>query len=319
MRALRVLAVAGLLFAACGDDDDDGGSATTETTEESTGGDTGGEATALDVTAVDYGYQGAPEEIAAGAVDLTFTNEGAVSHEFALVEIGDTDLDTFIEDFSPVVSDEGAPFPEYATAVALPAEIPAGESIQSTFLVEEGTYALFCTLTGDPEGTPPEEGSGEEELQGEAHWNRGMIQTLEVTEGETGELPEATSSITAVDYGFEVDVTAGDSAYNFVNDGPDEVHFGGISVFPEGTTPEAAEAAFATLLTSEGPPPEGAVLPEDVGFSGIYSQGLGGTSELFGTTFESGRTYVVACFIQDRAGGPPHAIAYNMFEVFTVE
>ena len=66
------------------------------------------------------------------------------------------------------------------------------------------------------------------------------------------------------------------------------------------------------------PPPEDAPQPENIGFSGIFSAGLGSTFQLEGG-FESGRTYFFSCFISDRAGGPPHAIAYDMYEAVTIE
>ena len=36
-------------------------------------------------------------------------------------------------------------------------------------------------------------------------------------------------------------------------------------------------------------------------------------------TLQAGNTYAVVCFIQDRAGGPPHAFGNGMYEVFQVE
>jgi hypothetical protein len=41
--------------------------------------------------------------------------------------------------------------------------------------------------------------------------------------------------------------------------------------------------------------------------------------ELLDGPFVSGRTYVLACFVPDRAGGAPHAIGHDMYEAFTVE
>ena len=107
---------------------------------------------------------------------------------------------------------------------------------------------------------------------------------------------------------------------NYTNDGPNEVHFASVAVFPEGTTAEDGEAAFAALLElpEDQAPPEGTPEPEDIAFSGIASAGLGIQFEVPGG-FESGRTYVLVCFISDRAGGAPHAIANQMYEVFTVE
>ena len=47
----------------------------------------------------------------------------------------------------------------------------------------------------------------------------------------------------------------------------------------------------------------------------MASPGYGST---FTATLEAGRTYVVLCFVSDKTGGPPHAIAHHMFKIFTV-
>lgn len=372
IRGVAVLSALALLAGACGDDDDDGGDAAATTTTESDGGRQGG-AQAVSITAVDYAFSEVPEQLTAGVVDLSFQNEGEVAHDAAFLEIGDTPLEQFLEDFPPVL--EGGPFPDYVQAVAAPVEVDSGQSTDVTFTLSEGTYALICTLDGDAEAAAGEGegdattttgdgeggttttsagGEGDEEAvdddpqgvstegEGEAtegegpgeappgppHFQRGMATTVEVGPGDAGAtLPEADGSVTAVDYDFQTDISAGDTAINFVNEGPEQVHFASVSVFPEGTDAAAAEEAFAQLLETQadetqgqGPPPEGVPVPEDVGFSGIFSTGLGATFELFeGAAFESGRTYLLACFIQDRSGGPPHAIANQQYTAFTVE
>lgn len=357
IRSVAVLSALALLAGACGDDDDDAGDdATATTTTESEGG-----AQAVTITAVDYAFSEVPEDLTAGVVELMFQNEGEVAHEAAFVEIGDTPLEQFLEDFPPVL--EGGPFPEYAEALAVPVETEGGESEEVTFTISEGTYALFCALDGDADaaaegedgttttaedGTTTTAGGGEEEAvdddpqgpssegEGEAtegegpdeapsgppHYELGMAQVIEVGAGDEGAtLPEADGSITAFDYSFEADIDAGDTEINFVNDGPEQVHFASVQKFPEGTDAAAAEEAFAQLVEAgeDAPPPEGVPLPEDVGFSGIFSTGLGATFELEdGAAFEPG-TYLLACFIQDREGGPPHAIGNQMYTAFTVE
>lgn len=314
IRGLAALALLTTMVVACGDDDD----ATAPTEDDATAPtDDGGEGQAIEITAVDYAFEDAPEEIAAGVVALSFDNQGKIDHEATFVEIGDTPLDQFLEDFPPVL--EGGPFPEYAEHVAAPLEVPGGESAEVTFTLAEGTYALFCTLTGDADAPPPAE--GEEGEEGAPHFTLGMAQTITVgPAGEVTDLPEADGSITAKDYTFEPDIEAGDTTINFVNDGPAQVHFASVSVFPEGTDVATAEESFAALLASEegAPPPEGAVEPEDFAFSGIFSAGLGSQFTVPGG-FESGRTYLLACFISDRAGGPPHAIGNQMYKAFTVE
>lgn len=322
-RALAVLATLAMVAGACGDDRDDDQTATTTTTTEA-------ETQQVEIVGVDYAFSEVPENLSAGVIDLSFDNQGEVAHEVALVEIGDTPLEQFLEDFPPVL--EGGPFPDYAEHVAVPIEVEGGESADVTFTLAEGTYALFCALDGDADADAEgsgvegveggEGGEGEEGASGPAHYERGMAQVLTVGPGEADPaLPEADGSITAVDYGFEIDVAAGDQRINYVNEGPEEVHFAAVSVFPEGTDAAAAEASFQKLLESppDGPPPEGVIEPEEFGFSGIFSPGLGAAFEVPGDGFESGRTYLVVCFIQDRSGGPPHAVGHEMYEVFTVE
>jgi hypothetical protein len=146
-----------------------------------------------------------------------------------------------------------------------------------------------------------------------------MIQELTVTGDASLELPEADGSITARDYEFDIDVPAGEQTVNFVNEGPEQIHHAVFFAFTEGTDVAAAETALDTFISSEdAPPPPEIDLEGSDGLpsSGLFSTGLGQTLE---TNFESGRTYAVLCFIQDRAGGPPHAVAHDMKQVFTIE
>lgn len=312
-RGLAALSVLAVLAAGCGSDDDEKSTATTGA--DGSGGDDGA-GQAVEISAIDYAFEGVPDDLKAGTLELSFTNEGEVDHELALVEVGDTSLEQFLEDFPPVL--EGGPFPEYAGAVAVPVENGPGDTTEVTFTISEGTYVMFCTFTGDADAPAPAE--GEEAPEGDPHYGKGMAQVVTVGAGEAGELPEADGTITAKDYSFEPDVEAGDTTINFVNDGPDEVHFASVSVFPEGTDAAAAEEAWGAMMAADesSPPPEGTPEPEDVGFSGIFSSGLGAQFTV-PDGFQAGRTYVLACFISDRAGGPPHAIGEKMYKIFTVE
>lgn len=302
------VAVAALaLFAAgCGDDDDTTADGATTTTAAEPGGGAG----ALEVSAVDFGFEGLPDEIPGGAVKINLVNDGAADHEIAFVEIGDTELDQFLIDFAPVL--QGGPIPEYVVSFVGANEVPVGGSDTFTYTLPEGTYAAFCALSGTPD---------DPEAEGEPHFDLGMKQIVEVTAptGET-ELPEGDGTITALDYTFEADLSGGDSVINFVNDGPDQPHFAGFDVFPEGTTVEEAEAAFETLLSLEDgqAPPEGTPESEEVGFSGVSTPGNDIQFNVPGG-FESGRTYIFYCFIADRTGGPPHAIGNKMYKAFTIE
>jgi plastocyanin len=318
-RWVRGLVAASLLaavVAGCGDDSDD-------TSTKTTDGGTEVKAQDIDVTAVDYAFSKAPTEIDAGLVTMHFQNDGKVDHEAALVEIGDTPLDQFLPTFVPAVTG-GGPWPAEAKRVAAPVETGAGDSATVTFAVTEGTYALLCTLTGDASNPDAEE--SQETDPATIHFNKGMAQVLEVGPGGAADLPKADGTITAHDYTFDVDVSADTSTVNFVNTGSeDQVHFGTISEFPEGTSEADALAAFAGAFSSEGgPPPEGAIQPsdDDFGFTGVFSKGLGSHLTI-SKRFKSGHTYVIACFISDRTGGPPHALpaeagGHGMVKAFTV-
>lgn len=280
------------------------------------GDDSGGDAQAVSITAEDYSFGGAPAEFEGGLLQLSLENRGQVAHEAALISIGDTSVEQFIEDFGPVI--EGGPFPDYLEEITGIGEVDPGETATSTVTVTEGNYVWVCTLDGDAEGTPEE---GEEEASGDPHYAQGMIQPVTVSGGDDDpELPDADSSITSRDHEFDVDVQAGAQTVNFTNDGPDQVHHAVLVGFVEGTDEAAAEAALAEFVGGgeEAPPPAAIDLEsfETLNSSSVFSSGQGGTFEL---TLEADRTYAVICFIQDREGGPPHLIANDMKEIFTVE
>lgn len=324
LRGLVALTVLTSLVAACGDDDDDDATPSDETTTTDAAGEA--EAQEIDITAVDYGYSDAPTELDAGLVELTFTNDGEYTHEAALLEIGDTPIEEFLPLFTPVVQEEGAPLPDVTQHVSSAADADPGETVERTFTVAEGTYALLCTFNdAESEGGDPE-GEGETDpLVTEPHFNRGQAQLLTVGPGEAAELPEADGTITARDYTFDIDVDADDETINFLNTGAeDQIHFAAISEYPEGTTEAEALQAFGAFFSDDGPP-EGALEPsdDDFGFSGVFSKDLGNHIAV-SKQFKSGYTYVFACFINDRAGGPPHALpveagGHGMVKAVTIE
>lgn len=264
---------------------------------------------ALDVTATDGAFDGLPDELPAGAVTVTLTNESeAIAHDLALVKVTEeTTPDQVVEALGSAM--QGGPIPDYLEGLTGTTSAPPGGSITQTFSIEPGQY--YAASFGSEEGEgPPEEGS---EPPPPA-FAQGMLQPLTVTEGEA-ELPESDATITAVDYGFEVDVPDdGAQEITFRNDGPLQLHHAVLVGFGDVPVDEA-RTTLQEVLTSEeeGPPPEG--VDFEVGESAVFSSGLGGTFE---ATLEPGNTYAVVCFISDRAGGPPHAFGHDMIEVFTV-
>ena len=335
LRGLVALTVLTSLVAACGDDDDDDDATPVQEADDGGTGEEAPEAQEIDVTAIDYAFQGAPAELQAGVVTVNLTNDGKVEHEIALIESGDAEQADFLERFTPVIAEEGSPIPSEAQNVAAPLEVAPGETVTATFTVNEGTYTLLCTLDGDAdkaaETGQSDEEDGEEEpvVPANIHFNRGMAQPLTVTAGQDdAALPESDGTITAHDYTFDVDVTPDDETINFLNTGDeDQVHFAAILEFPEGTTEQQALDTFNAFTSAEEgqAPPEGTVEPSDdeFGFSGVFSKGLGAHLTP-SKKFKSGYTYVFACFISDRAGGPPHAVpveggGHGMVKAVTIE
>ena len=351
-RALATaVALAMLVVTACGDDDTtaavsgDPAEPTTETTaaeeaEEAVG-------TELTVTLTDEEMELSETEIPGGVVEVTLDNQasGFASADLARVQPGTTP-EQFAPAFAPVL--DGGPIPAFVLGYAS-VGTDAGQDRTASVLLEPGEYIVWSMpeppeeepAEGEDEGAPegdvepevpvaedPATAEGEAPAGGNGGGEGGdqattaedlMMATLTVTaaEGET-ELPETDNAITATDNAFEVDV-AGPGSYTFRNEGPNEFHHAVLIDF--GTNPvDAVRSGFKALLESDGQDvPEG-IDPEQIDFgsagdSGVFSPGGAGVFDAF---FEDGNTYAVACFISDRAGGPPHATAYDMFEVFQV-
>lgn len=295
---------AAVLVAACGDDDDTATDTDTDTDTESPDGETASEdMTVLELTLGDDGLEGMPESFAGGAVEVSLTLGG--DREYGSVDITEVEdgvtAEEFAEDIAPVF--EGGPFPDYVGSSS-GIETPAGETTTSTILVNPGPHVVWFEGIPESEDAPP------------------PVEAIlvDVTEGSTDELPETDGEITAVDYDFEVDLD-GPGTVTFRNEGPDQFHH--VILMDFGTnSADVVETALPELIASEGegPPPdiEGFDM-EQVNFefagSPVFGPGLAGTFE---APVEEGNTYAVICFIQDRQGGPPHAIGNEMYEVFTV-
>ena len=264
----------------------------------------------LDIVATDYRFEGAPQTISGGVLDVSFRNDGKADHELSFVQIGDTPIKTFAADINKL--EDGGPFPSYLKRGAVAFEFEPGKSGTTRMVLPPGEYALSCTLTDAP-------GKGDKTVA--SHATLGMFQKVTVVEGD-GELDAAGGEFVATDYTFAVpdSVEAGKQEYVFQNDSSKQWHHMILQKYGKGVTAEQAQDAFGKLLQApqDAPPPTDIPMPEQqpAGLTGIFSPGLGQTVEL---DLEAGRTYVAVCFIQDVEGGPPHAIKHKMFKAFTVE
>jgi hypothetical protein len=169
---------------------------------------------------------------------------------------------------------------------------------------------------GDAPGGDPGTAPGAEAQQ--THADLGMYEIVEVTEENDLELPELDGVVTIGDYSFDLpEITPGSHELVAVNGGG-EFHHVIFMEWPEEVDSEdrVQEIVDAFFEAGEGPPPDDLPEPGEAGGSSIFSPGLGGSFE---AEFQSGRWYTAICFIHDRAGGPPHAIAHQMYEHFQVD
>lgn len=264
-------------------------------------GDDASTVTPVPITLTESSLDGLPEDLAAGVVDVTVTDEtegsgGDVS--FTLVEPG-TDVETFKTDLISTIF-TGGPIPEYFLN-------NAGVIGQGMITLDEGEYIVWSDLASN--------------LDRETTADDIVTAALAVGPGDDDAvIPETDGAILSGDYLFGVDVSAGGSTVTFTNSSDNQLHH--VIVVDFGTNdPTVVEENLPTLLASEEEDamPEG-IDPTQINFefasSGVFGPGGSGT---FDATFETGRTYAALCFISDREGGLPHAIQHDMYEVFQVD
>ena len=186
---ITIVGSSALLLTACSSD---GGGGTTPSPSP--------EATTVEVGATEYSFD-VPAEVAGGVVEMRFTNNGGLPHEFAFAKIeeGKTEADV------QAVIEGGQEPPEWADDIAGVPALSPGEAITVTRTLEPGSYAFLCFFP-DPEGTP--------------HANLGMYEVFTIA-GDTGlTAPEPDATITATEDGLQVPaLSAGEQTVLFQNDG----------------------------------------------------------------------------------------------------
>jgi hypothetical protein len=175
-----------VLLTGCGDDDGDdeaGGTTTTapDTTAPADGGD------AVEVTAVDFAFEGLPDSVAAGTTFSLVNAAEAELHELVAIRMPDDETRSLEE----LMADPSQLDAVFATAepatvvIARPGE--TGEAVLGDgSIAEPGRYAVFCAIpTGvDPDeylnAPPSEEGPPQVEGAGPPHFLSGMYAELTV-------------------------------------------------------------------------------------------------------------------------------------------
>jgi hypothetical protein len=265
------------------------------------------------VTARDYGFD-VPPEIEGGVIRVTLQNNGKLKHEAVIVATGDTPLDKVKKDLTPVVTGAGKPTPDYLRFQGGVSLVPGGTSEMSFLTLPVGNYAVVCTLT---DADSLDAGAGPPTAAAKRfHYDLGMAATFTVKKANTAPMPPTDGTVTARDWAFELPpLVPGFKVFTFRNDGQQD-HSLAVAEFPDGMDEAAARSAFETVLAADKdhPAPDDTPVPEDVAFAGPISAGAQTT---FPMNFKVRRTYVFACYMSDRAGGPLHATGKHMVSYAT--
>lgn len=181
---LLVLLLA-LGLSACGDDDDDADTASEDTTEDTAGGDAEG-ADVVTIDMVDYGFDVSGALAAGGSLHLV--NSGAELHMMGVGKLKEgatlEELVDALEGADPnAEEDPTAEFIEEEPEIGWPGGFvsPGNEVTFSAANLEPGTYAMLCFIPTEGDGAP--------------HFAKGMVNQLEVVEGDV-EAAEADATYT---------------------------------------------------------------------------------------------------------------------------
>lgn len=270
----------------------------------------------LRVVASEYNLS-VPSLTAGGVVDLEFENLGTRPHQALVLGTGGRSIQEVLDAFRPVVERPGSPIADFLVAGGGATETEPGGTTRTTMVLPPGEYLVLCTLTdaAAPAADTPTPPDGDPAQA--RHFDRGMLATLTVTDpgsgpgdrGGVAALPPTDARVVARDGGLAVTgLEAGDETVSFTNEGPAEIHNAVVFEYP-GVDPAGAAAAFRARFQDQ-PGPPGTAGGRETSRSAVFDPGRGGT---FRGAFRPGHTYVFACFVGDRAGGPPHAVTRDMF------
>jgi len=260
------------------------------------------------VTARDYGFD-APPEIEGGVIRMTLQNDGKLKHEAVIVSTGTTPLDRVKQDLTPVVKGAGNPTPDYLHFQGGVSLVPGGTSEMAFLTLPVGNYAVVCTLT-DADSLNADAGPPSAAAQ-RFHYELGMAVPFTVKKANTATMPPTDGTVAARDWAFDLPpLVPGFKVFTFRNDGRQD-HSLAVAEFADGMDEAAARQAFETVLAADAahPAPDDTPVPDDVAFAGPLSAGAQST---FPMNFKVHRTYVFACYMSDRAGGPLHATGKHM-------
>lgn len=127
--------------------------------------------TQLDVTGIDYEFEGLPRTLEPGPVAIRFTDTGAELHELAMARIKTKDSVRKLLRMSEKEQEKRLEF--VGAAFAAPGET----DYLIADLSKPGRYGVACFL---PVGSTSEEAAEEAERGAKEHWQEGMFATIRV-------------------------------------------------------------------------------------------------------------------------------------------
>ena len=290
--AVLLLGIGGLLVTACGDDDDSAAGDAKPPVYKITATETGEDSFSFVV----------PSDIEGGVVtfELVSAASNKATHDFQLLRLEEGHT---IDEVANTAASEDEPVPTWIEHAAGVGSVAPGQTVRATVELEPDTeYGFFCT-----ESTEPEEEGGE----AVSHAAHGMKGTFTTGDDSGAEMPEATATVVASEYTFEMDgFTAGANTVKVTNGGEHLHHVLWLPI-AEGKTFEDAKAALTSEQEPEGPPP---VDFEKGVFTAVFGHGDSGIVEV---DLPAG-DYAVICFMPDQGtAGPPH-VAKGMIKELVV-
>ncbi len=260
-----------VLLAACGEDE---------------------EPSTLTITATEFAFKMAGEDLKPGPIRIVMPNEGQYEHhaQFFRLEGGHT-LDELMQ-AAAALGEESVALPDWAVWMGGPGLLSAGQTAETIADFPAGHYAFICFLE-EPDGVP--------------HAAKGMLGEFTLSgEKNTAELPAADFTITGEDdgtgksysFGLPASVKAGEAVMEFKNAGS-EPHEMQVARVPGNLTLEQVLGVFFEQTA----PPEGF---EYVALGGPQAIEPGDSTRAR-INFEAGR-YILICFIPSPEGAPHAAL-----------
>ena len=276
-----LLVIAGLSagLVACGDDEESGGDKQQTLAVSITG-----EGKAAKLTGI--------KDVEGGVVTIDFTNQGKVPADFQLVRV---DGNQTVDDVLKITNSdsEGTPIPTWLHGAGGSGGIKPGQTTQSSQVLPEGKYYALASPEGEDENAKP------------------STVAFEVSGGGEGELAATDATITALEYNFQTSgLKTGKNTITFDNTGKELHHVIAAPILPGKTLEDVKKFA-----SSDGPPSGPPPIDFDNGFSTAVIDG--GVKQVTQLDLKKPGKYALLCFIQDRAGGPPH-VAKGMLAETTV-